>query len=68
MKRIKVTSSNIASIGYFQGVLEVEFKNQSIYQFFNVPELLAERLLRASSKGGFFKKYIENRFRYRKIK
>lgn len=67
MNRIKVSSSKINSVGYSEGVLEVEFKNKSIYQYKNVPEFLFAQLLRANSKGRFLKEYIEKRYNYRKI-
>ncbi len=67
MKREKVTSSNVYSVGYSNGVLEVEFKDKSIYQYKNVPEFLFVQLLRANSKGRFLKEYIEKRYNYRKI-
>lgn len=68
MERIKVTSSNVNSVGYSNGVLEVEFKNNSIYQYKNVIEFLFVQLLRASSKGKFLKQHIENRYVPKKIK
>lgn len=68
MERIKVKSSNIASIGYLLGILEVEFKDKSIYQYRNVPESIFIRMLNAYSKGKFLKQYVENRFRYKKIR
>lgn len=68
MERIKVTSSNVFSIGYLLGILEVEFKDKSIYQYINVPESLYVRLLNASSKGRFLKEHIKNRYRFIKIK
>jgi hypothetical protein len=67
MERIKVTSSNVNSIGYSNGVLEVEFKDKSIYQYKNVPEFLFVQLLRASSKGKFLKQHIENSYETKKI-
>jgi hypothetical protein len=67
MNRIKVSSSNVNSVGYSEGVLEVEFKNKSIYLYKNVPEFLFAQLLRARSKGRFLKEYIEKRYNYRKI-
>jgi len=68
MNRIKVSSSKINSVGYSEGVLEVEFKNNSIYQYINVPEFLFAQLLRASSKGRFLKYNIENRYKPNRIK
>ncbi len=39
MNRVPVSSSNLAAVGYDPAgkVLEIEFLNGSIYQYFNVP-------------------------------
>lgn len=62
MDRIKVESSNVVSVGYLQGVLEVEFKNKIIYQYNNVPENIFILILKADSKGSFLKSHVQNRF------
>lgn len=61
MDRKYVSSSNIASIGYdsMNKVLEVEFLNGSIYQYYDVPEALYEGLMAADSKGKFLNEYIK---------
>ena len=53
MDRTYVSSSNIASIGYdpMQMILEVEFLNGSIYQYYDVPEALYEGIMSASRTG-----------------
>ena len=55
-----VSSSNISSVGYEDGILEVHFHSGGVYQFDNVPRSVYESLLTAPSKGKFFHKYIEN--------
>jgi len=40
MERKNVLSSNIKSIGYYNKILEVEFLNGSIYDYYEVPERL----------------------------
>jgi len=37
VKRIPVSSTNVASVGYENQVLVVEFLNGSVYQYFYVP-------------------------------
>jgi len=61
MKRIKVKSSNIESIGYevldfakLLGTLEVEFKGGGVYRYLEVPESMYEDMLVAESVGKFF--------------
>jgi hypothetical protein len=68
MERKKVSSSNIKSIGYLLGVLEIEFLNRNIYVFKNVPETIYKRLMTSSSKGTFFSKNIKEKFPYKKVR
>lgn len=61
MQRQNVVSSNIKSIGYdpVRPILEVEFKNGSIYQYFGVPQHLYLGLMQASSHGEYLDAYIK---------
>jgi len=68
MIRQNIHSTNIKSVGYNDGVLEIEFKTRSIYQYFNVPENVYLGLLNTSSKGTFLNTYIKDRFRFKQIK
>lgn len=47
MERIPVSSSNLASVGYQDGILEVAFKSGSVYQYTGVPESVYEALMSA---------------------
>lgn len=69
MIRDPVASSNIASIGYDPDseTLEIEFTNGSVYQYFNIPYALNERLMAAPSKGQFLNVYIRNGYPYSRI-
>ena len=69
MERYSVASSNIASIGYDEGMrtLEVEFLNRSIYQYYNVPRNIFDQLKRAGSKGRFLNTYIKNAYPYSRV-
>ena len=59
-----VESSFIRDIAYFEslGVLEVRFKNGSIYAFKDVPRGVFENFVKSKSKGAFFNKVIKKRF------
>lgn len=61
MKRTFVSSSNIASIGYDSArrILEVEFLNRSVYQYFGVPESIYNGLMNAPSHGSYFDECIK---------
>lgn len=64
MERKKVRSLRIIAIGYDleTSVLEVQFFNQGIYQFYGVPEDLYQKLMRARSKGQFVDTSIKNQY------
>ena len=65
MERHAVSSSNIASVGYDEDAetLEIEFvKNGRVYEYYNVPRFMYERLLEASSIGIFFNVEIKNSY------
>ena len=65
MNRTPVSSSNVASVGYDQNTLtlEVEFKNGSVYQYYDVPEVVHQELMQASSVGGFLNEQIKPTYR-----
>lgn len=65
MDRQAVSSSNLASIGYDPGTetLEVEFaKTGKVYEYYNVPQFMFDRLMEASSHGIFFNAEIRNAY------
>lgn len=66
MQRISVTSSNVCSIGYKNGIIEVEFNDGSIYQYYGTTETLYRSFLNSSSKGRFVHYYLK-RYRYQRI-
>ena len=62
MNRTPVSSSHLSSIGYNEnsGLLEIEFKDGSIYQYSNVPTNIYEELMAASSHGKYFHRHIRD--------
>ena len=69
MNRTPVSSSNVTSVGYDPNTLtlEVEFKDGTVYQYFDVPETVYQELMRASSVGQFMHTNIRNNYRYVKV-
>lgn len=69
MQRYAAASSNIASIGHDAATetLEVEFLSGAIYQYYNVPENMYDKLMRESSKGRFLHTYIKNAYPYSRV-
>jgi hypothetical protein len=68
--RTVVSSSAMRSIGYdaVQEILEIEFPNGAVYQYFNVPAQVAHGLLTAASHGLYFHEHIRQRgYRYERI-
>jgi hypothetical protein len=59
-------SSTIARFDYMKDrqVLIVEFKNGGRYNYFDVPEIVFERMKSAPSKGKFLAQNIKGKYRY----
>ncbi|MDR8389504.1 KTSC domain-containing protein [Aliifodinibius sp. S!AR15-10] len=65
MNRIPVDSSNIASIGYDQdrALLEIEFNNGRIYEYYDVPQYEYDQLMAAESHGSYANENIYDRYK-----
>jgi hypothetical protein len=70
MMRKIVQSTSVRAVGYDADsqTLEIEFQQGEIYQYFGVSEFLFKGLMLAASKGTFFNRNIEGRFKYREVK
>lgn len=70
MKRQAVESSNLVSIGYDleTSTLEVEFKNEAVWQYFDVPESVWHEFESSESKGKFFGREIKGSYRESKVR
>lgn len=62
-------STSLKSITYDSttAILEVEFHNRWVYEYYDVPREVVDGLLAAESKGGYFNAKIRSSFRYRRI-
>ena len=69
MDRISVSSNNVESLGYDADseTLEVEFKNGTVYQYFDVSERVYEELRDAASVGGYLATQVKGIYRYSKV-
>ncbi len=69
MKRKKVDSSNLASVGYDEEkqTLEIEFNHGGVYQYFDVPKEEYEALMNADSLGSYFYHNIRDVYEYEKL-
>lgn len=70
MERTRVSSSNIASVGYDPSisVLEIEFHSGGVYQYLEVPGSEYRGLMEAPSKGRYFHRRIRNHYQDQKIR
>lgn len=65
MRRIDLDSDTLAWASYSHQtlVLELGFRNGSMYAYFDVPSATFDQLLQADSKGRYFNHHIRNSFR-----
>ncbi len=69
IRRTFVSSSAIRSVGYDQAsnVLEIEFPNGAVYQYYDVPKSVYQGLMNAESHGRYFHQHVRNKsYRYQK--
>ena len=69
MVRKIVSSANLKSVGYDNQdkILEVEFTDGNVYQYFGVPKRIHDELMNAQSLGSYHFKSIRSNFQYEKI-
>lgn len=65
--RTPVASSSIRSVGYDDGVLEIEFHHGGVYQYFDVPGEVYRGVLEAGSRGRYFHDEIRGQYDFRRI-
>ena len=70
MKTIAVDSTTLRTVGYDaeRQILQIEFQNRSIYQYFEVPATIYQELMHAPSKGAYFNRSIRPRFDFALVK
>lgn len=63
-RNVVENSSQIASVGFdhADNVLEVEFKNGSVYHYTGVPPDMADAFVRSPSLGRFLHEHIKGQF------
>ena len=62
-------SSNLACARYDDATLtlEIEFRNGTVYQYFDVPQSVFDGLTTASSAGSYLNAQIKGNYRYARI-
>lgn len=56
-----VKSSNIAELGWNDGVLHVRFKNGGLFSYSGITNAMYDELLKAESIGSHFSKHIKTK-------
>jgi hypothetical protein len=66
MDRVSVNSTMLRSVGYdaTTRTLQVEFNSGVIYQYYDVPAEVYERLIAADSHGRYFNAHVRDQYRY----
>ena len=66
MHAAAVESTTVASVAYdaSRELLQIEFRDRTVYQYFGVPAEVHDALMRAHSKGRCFNSLIRGRFDY----
>jgi hypothetical protein len=67
VQRQPVESRAVNSVGYKAPILEVEFRDGRVYQYYPVPEPMFRELMTADSIGNFVATRIKPRFRFRRL-
>jgi hypothetical protein len=64
MNSTVVVSTTLATVAYddVRELLRLEFRNQAIYQYSDVPAAVHQALLQAPSMGSYFNRVIRGRF------
>lgn len=64
MQMIPVVSEAINAVGYDPDtrLLKITFKNQKTYDYHGVPSHVFEGLMRAPSKGRYYRDHIEGKY------
>jgi hypothetical protein len=70
MKTTAVESTTLRTVAYDgdHGLLQIEFLNRAVYQYFNVPAAIYQGLMEAPSKGAYFNHCIRDKYAYTLVK
>jgi hypothetical protein len=69
LDRQPVSSTSIESIGYdgTTAILQIEFVEGRLYEYFMVPQSVYAGLMRAESKGRFYGEFVRAKYQFRQI-
>lgn len=64
---MQVESTHLQDVEWDGGVLTIEFRDGSVYNYSDVPNGTFQELLGAASKSAYFRNNIKGRFEYTKV-
>ena len=64
---IKVKSSVLSGVCYIDNTLYLQFNNERIYLYYNVPSSVYDHLCQAPSLGKYFNQYIKDKYEYKRL-
>lgn len=69
MYMVSVSSNRLDSVGYDERLklLQIQFVNGSMYEYYDVPKSVYIGLITASSAGEYFHEYVEGTYHYSRI-
>jgi hypothetical protein len=69
MRPVPVESTTLGTVAYDadRKLLQLGFLDQTVYRYFDVPVDVHQNLLRASSKGAYFNRFIRGRFAHARV-
>lgn len=69
IQRNRVNSSNIYSVGYDSesNILQIQFMNNQVYEYYNVPQKVYDEFMKAQSKGKFAIQNIYYSYKYQNV-
>ena len=67
MEWTKVKSSNIKGVRQVDGDMDIQFANDAVYRYKDVPQEVFDELLKAESVGKFFYSKIKGKFECEEI-
>jgi hypothetical protein len=67
MRRRLVNSSSVRSVGWSDGILELEYVNGYVYHYLDVPQPVFAGLLAAPSIGAYVNEEIKPYYEFREV-
>ena len=69
MRREPVESEAMLGVGYDdrRRVLEIEFADHGVYDYFDVPPRVHRGLVQAESHGRYFAEHVRDRYAYERV-